>query len=108
MTLLHVALERVSTVGTAEYARQRSHAEQVARMQQILARQRQELLAETIANCWVALVRLLDRGLEDVIYPTPLVQYAIRQVRDGRRVEVPTFLEEDYEIVDFPAPIGRM
>lgn len=36
--LLHVALERVSTVGTAENARQRSHAEQVARMQQILAR----------------------------------------------------------------------
>jgi lysine 6-dehydrogenase len=29
-------------------------------------------------------------------------------LRDGRRVEVPTFLEEDYEIVDFPAPIGRM
>jgi len=46
----------------------------------------QELLAETIANCWVAFARLLDRGLEDVIYPTPLVQYAIRQVRGGRRV----------------------
>jgi lysine 6-dehydrogenase len=29
-------------------------------------------------------------------------------LRDGRRVEVPTFLEEDYEIVDFPEPIGRM
>jgi lysine 6-dehydrogenase len=29
-------------------------------------------------------------------------------LRDGKRVEVPTFLEEDYEIVDFPAPIGRM
>jgi lysine 6-dehydrogenase len=29
-------------------------------------------------------------------------------LRDGRRVEVPTFLEADYEIVDFPAPIGRM
>ena len=29
-------------------------------------------------------------------------------LRDGQRVEVPTFLEEDYEIVDFPAPIGRM
>jgi lysine 6-dehydrogenase len=29
-------------------------------------------------------------------------------LRDGQRVEVPTFLAEDYEIVDFPAPIGRM
>ncbi len=29
-------------------------------------------------------------------------------LRDGRRIEVPTFLEEDYETVDFPAPIGRM
>jgi len=47
---------------------------------------REELLAEVIANCWVAFVRLMDRGLENVIYPTPLAQYAIRQVRDGRRV----------------------
>ena len=46
----------------------------------------EELLAETIANCWVAFARLMDRGLDDVIYPTPLVQYAIKQVRDGRRV----------------------
>jgi lysine 6-dehydrogenase len=29
-------------------------------------------------------------------------------LRDGRRVEVPTFREEDYEVVDFPPPIGRM
>ena len=29
-------------------------------------------------------------------------------LRDGRRVEVPTFREEDYETVDFPEPIGRM
>jgi lysine 6-dehydrogenase len=29
-------------------------------------------------------------------------------LRGGQRVEVPTFLAEDYEIVDFPAPIGRM
>jgi lysine 6-dehydrogenase len=27
---------------------------------------------------------------------------------DGRRVEVPTFREEDYELVDFPEPIGRL
>ncbi len=29
-------------------------------------------------------------------------------IRDGRRVEVPTFRDEDYELVDFPEPIGRM
>jgi lysine 6-dehydrogenase len=29
-------------------------------------------------------------------------------LRDGRRVEVPTFRLEDYEVVDFPEPIGRM
>jgi lysine 6-dehydrogenase len=29
-------------------------------------------------------------------------------LRDGHRVEVPTFREEDYETVDFPEPIGRM
>jgi len=29
-------------------------------------------------------------------------------IRDGRRVEIPTFRDEDYELVDFPEPIGRM
>jgi lysine 6-dehydrogenase len=29
-------------------------------------------------------------------------------IRDGKRVEVPTFQSEDYETVDFPDPIGRM
>ena len=29
-------------------------------------------------------------------------------IRDGQRVEVPTFKDEDYETVEFPAPIGRM
>ncbi len=29
-------------------------------------------------------------------------------LRDGRRVEVPTFQEADYETIDFPDPIGRM
>ena len=50
------------------------------------ASRRKDLIAEAIANGWVACVRLVERGLIDVIYPTPLVQFAIRQVRDGRRV----------------------
>jgi lysine 6-dehydrogenase len=29
-------------------------------------------------------------------------------IREGKRVEVPTFLDEDYETVDFPEPVGRM
>lgn len=47
---------------------------------------REELIAEVIANCFVAFVRLMDRGLDDVIYPTPLAQFAIKQVRSGRKV----------------------
>ncbi len=47
---------------------------------------REELIAEVTANCWVAFVRLLDRGLHDVIYATPLAQFAIKQVCDGRKV----------------------
>jgi hypothetical protein len=47
---------------------------------------RQELTAEVIANCWAAFVRLVERGLIDVVYPTPLAGYAIKQVLVGRRV----------------------
>jgi len=47
---------------------------------------RQDLVAEVIANCWVAFVRLMERGLDDIVYATPLAQYAVRQVRAGRRV----------------------
>lgn len=47
---------------------------------------REELIAETIANCWTAFVRLVERGLIDAVYATPLAQFAIKQVRDGRRV----------------------
>lgn len=47
---------------------------------------RQDLVAEVIANAFVAYKRLVERGLSDVVYPTPLAQYAIRQVRGGRRV----------------------
>ena len=30
---------------------------------------REELIAEVFANCWVAFVRLMERGLGDVVYP---------------------------------------
>jgi hypothetical protein len=47
---------------------------------------REELIEEVIANCYRTWVLLVRRGKESVIYPTPLAQYAIRQVRGGRRV----------------------
>ena len=47
---------------------------------------REELIQEVIANSYRAWVLLVRRGKEAVVYPTPLVQYAIRQVRGGRRV----------------------
>jgi hypothetical protein len=47
---------------------------------------RQKLIAETIANAYVAFVRLVNRGLEAIVYVTPLTQFAVRQVRDGRHV----------------------
>jgi hypothetical protein len=47
---------------------------------------REELIAEVLADCWVAFVSLMERGLEDVVYATPLAQYAIKHVRSGRRV----------------------
>jgi hypothetical protein len=47
---------------------------------------REELIQEVIANCYRAWVLLVRRGKESVVYPTPLAQYAIRQVRGGRRV----------------------
>jgi hypothetical protein len=51
--------------------------------------ERQELMAEVVANCWAAFVRLMDRDREERIFATPLARFAIRQVRDGRRVGNP-------------------
>jgi hypothetical protein len=48
--------------------------------------EREEQVAETIANCFVAYVRLLERGLGNVIFASPLTAYAIKQVHAGRRV----------------------
>ena len=47
---------------------------------------RQELTQEVVVNAYCAFVRLLRRGKVAAAYPTPLAQYALRQVRAGRRV----------------------
>jgi hypothetical protein len=48
--------------------------------------EREEQVAEVIANCFVAYVRLIQRGLGNVIFASPLAAYAILQVRAGRKV----------------------
>jgi len=47
---------------------------------------REELIAEVVANAYQTFSRLADRGKADIAYPTPLTQFAIRQVCSGRRV----------------------
>ena len=49
---------------------------------------REDLIAEAIANAYVAFSRLIERGLAVLVYPTALAQFAIRRVWDGRRVGV--------------------
>ncbi len=50
------------------------------------AEARAELTQEVIALAYAMFVRLVRQGNEAVAYPTPLGDYAIRQVRAGRRV----------------------
>jgi hypothetical protein len=47
---------------------------------------KEDAVTETIANAMVAYVRLFELGKTDVAYPTALARYAVRQIRDGRRV----------------------
>jgi hypothetical protein len=48
--------------------------------------EREELIAEVVANAFCAFHRLAERGKTDLAYATPLAWYAIRQVRSGRLV----------------------
>ena len=66
-------LPQIRRQAFAAFRRQRSEA-------------REELIQEVVANCYRAWVLLVRRGKESVAYPTPLGQFAIRQVREGRRV----------------------
>ena len=47
---------------------------------------KEELVAEVIANAYCAFIGLARRNKLAVAFPTPLSQYAIRQVLAGRRV----------------------
>lgn len=48
--------------------------------------QREEFIAEVVANAYCAFIRLARRGRLDIVYPTPLANFAIRQARAGRKV----------------------
>ena len=47
---------------------------------------REDLVQECVANCLVAFARLVERGKQSIAYPTVLAMYAVRQIKDGRRV----------------------
>ena len=47
---------------------------------------REDAIADVVANCTVAYARLVERGKENLAYPTVLAMYAVRRYRDGRRV----------------------
>jgi hypothetical protein len=47
---------------------------------------RAEAVQEGICNAMLAYLRLHERGEVAKAYPTPLAQYAARQIRDGRKV----------------------
>ncbi len=47
---------------------------------------RHDLIAEVVANSYVAFVRLVERGHADRALPSPLARFAITQIRVGRRV----------------------
>ncbi len=46
----------------------------------------EELIEEVVASAYCAFVQLVRRGKAALAYPTPLAQYAIRQVYAGRKV----------------------
>src|SRR5688572_31024843 len=47
---------------------------------------RLELVSDVVAAAYTAFVRLIERGLEALIFPSVLAKYAIRHVRGGRSV----------------------
>ena len=46
----------------------------------------EDAVAEAVANAFVAFVRLVERGKEQLAYGSVLAKYAVSQVKEGRRV----------------------
>lgn len=47
-----------------------------------------ELVQEVVAAAYVMFANLVREGREHLAFPTPLAQYALRQVRSGRKVGI--------------------
>lgn len=60
------------------------------------ADRREEAMQEALANALVAYIRLYELGKTAVAYASPLADYAVRQVCDGRQVACPL---NSYEIL---------
>lgn len=50
---------------------------------------KEEFVQHVVAHAFCAFARLVERGKADLAYPTPLANYAIRQIRSGRCVGTP-------------------
>ncbi len=53
--------------------------------QRFNSERRNDLVHEVIATAYVAFARLVEQGKQDLAYATPLGNFAIRRVLDGRR-----------------------
>jgi hypothetical protein len=47
---------------------------------------RKEMVDEVVVNALAAFARLVERGKEDSAFPSSLAEYAVKQVRQGRKV----------------------
>ena len=56
------------------------------KLRHLRAEAREEFVAEVVARTYCAWCRLVEQGRPEIARPTPLVKYAVRQVRAGRRV----------------------
>ena len=59
---------------------------------------KEDLVEECVANCFCAYSRLVERGKEHVAFPTKLANYAVRQIKDGRRVGKKQNVRDVYDI----------
>ena len=58
----------------------------VIKLRHLRAEAREEFVAEVVARAYCVRQRLVEQGRPEIAHPTPLVKFAIRQVRAGRRV----------------------
>ena len=59
---------------------------------------REDLAQETVANCLVSFVRLVERGKQSAASARTLAMFAVRQIKDGRRVGKRSSVKDVYDI----------